>query len=137
MTNAADRGLDMLTNFGPVIQVKHLTLTPVMVEDIAGGIAADSIIIVCVDAEKEAILALLTQLGFDARVQGIITLSDLESWYALCLSEKYRHTLGGALIADLVREFDLEFPSNIEIEPFLKEREYDRISLQGEWDESE
>ena len=27
VTNAADTGLDMLTNFGPVIQVKHLTLT--------------------------------------------------------------------------------------------------------------
>lgn len=28
VTNAADRGLDMLSNFGSVIQVKHLTLTP-------------------------------------------------------------------------------------------------------------
>ena len=26
VTNAADRGLDMWANFGPVIQVKHLTL---------------------------------------------------------------------------------------------------------------
>jgi hypothetical protein len=137
VTNAADRGLDMLTNFGPVIQVKHLTLTPVIVEDIAAGIAADSIIIVCVDAEKDAILALLTQLGFDAKIQGIITLSDLEDWYALCLGQKYRHTLGGALLADLVREFDLEFPSNIEIEPFLKERGYDQIAVEDEWSVNE
>jgi type II restriction enzyme len=133
VTNAADRGLDMLTNFGPVIQVKHLTLTPVIAEDIATGIAADSIVIVCVDAEKDAILALLTQLGFETRIQGIITLTDLESWYELCLSQKYRHTLGGTLLADLIREFDLEFPTNVEIEPFLKERGYDQIALPGEW----
>ena len=83
VTNAADTGLDMLTNFGPVIQVKHLTLTPEIVEDIAAGVAADSIVIVCIDAEKEAILALVAQLGLEARIQGIITLSDLEGWYEL------------------------------------------------------
>jgi hypothetical protein len=133
VTNAADRGLDMLTNFGPVIQVKHLTLTPVIAEDIATGIAADSIVIVCVDAEKEAILALLTQLGFETRIQGIITLTDLKSWYSLCLGAKYHHTLGGTLLADLTREFDLEFPSNVEITPFMKERGYDQIPLKGDW----
>jgi hypothetical protein len=73
VTNAADTGLDMLTNSGPVIQVKHLTLTPETVEDIAAGIAADSIVIVCLDAEKNAILALVAQLGLEARIQGIIS----------------------------------------------------------------
>jgi len=133
VTNAADTGLDMLTNFGPVIQVKHLTLTPEIVEDIAAGIAADSIVIVCVDAEKDAILALIAQLGLEARIQGIITLSDLERWYELCLSEKYRLTLGSTLLTDLIREFDLEFPSSQEIEPFIKERGYDKISFPDDW----
>lgn len=133
VTNAADRGLDMLTNFGPVIQVKHLTLTPEQVEDIATGIAADSIVIVCVDAEKEAILHLLTQLGIAHRLQGIITLSDLESWYKLCLSRKYRLTLGSTLLVDLNREFELEFPSSQEIEPFVSERGYDKITLPSDW----
>jgi hypothetical protein len=133
VTNAADRGLDMLTNFGSVIQVKHLTLTPEIVEDIAAGIAADSILIVCVDAEKDAILALIAQLGLEARIQGIITLSDLESWYELCLGEKYQLTLGSTLLTDLIREFDLEFPSSLEIEPFIKERGYDKISFPDDW----
>ena len=133
VTNAADTGLDMLTNFGPVIQVKHLTLTPEIVEDIATGIAADSIVIVCIDAEKDAILALVAQLGLEARIQGIITLSDLEGWYELCLSEKYRLTLGSTLLTDLMREFDLEFPSSQEIEPFIKERGYDKISFPDDW----
>lgn len=133
VTNAADSGLDMFTNFGPVIQVKHLTLTPEHVEDIATGIAADSIIIVCVDAEKNAILTLLTQLGMEARIQGIITLHDLKHWYSLCLSEKYRSTLGSTLLTDLIREFELEFPSSQEIEPFIKERGYDLISFPQDW----
>jgi type II restriction enzyme len=133
VTNAADRGLDMLTNFGPVIQVKHLTLTPELVEDIATGIAADSIIIVCLEVEKAGILALIAQLGLEARIQGIITLSDLEKWYETCMSGKYRATLGNTLLVDLTREFDLEFPSSIEIEPFMSERGYDKISLPADW----
>jgi hypothetical protein len=134
VTNAADTGLDMLTNFGPVIQVKHLTLTPELVEDIAAGISADSIVIVCIDAEKEAILALVAQLGLKARLQGIITLGDLEGWYELCLSEKYRRTLGSTLLTDLIREFDLKFPSSQEIEPFIKERGYNKITFPRDWD---
>ena len=79
------------------------------------------------------ILALVAQLGLEARIQGIITLSDLEGWYVLCLSEKYRLTLGSTLLTDLIREFDLEFPSSQEIEPFIKERGYDKISFPEDW----
>lgn len=134
VTNAADQGLDMLSNFGPVIQVKHLTLTPELAEEITSGIAADSIVIVCIDAEKEAINTLLTQIGMESRIQGIITLSDLEKWYKLCLSKKYRSTLGQTLLADLHREFELEFPSSQEIEPFIKERGYNSTKLSPDWD---
>ena len=133
VTNAADRGLDMLSNFGPVIQVKHLTLTPDLAEDITTDIAADSIIIVCLDAEKEAIKTLLTQIGMESRVQGIITMKDLENWYVLCLSDKYRSTLGSTLLSDLNREFELEFPSSKTIAPFIKERGYDKITLPSDW----
>lgn len=134
VTNAADRGLDMLSNFGPVIQVKHLTLTPEIAEDITTGIAADSIIIVCIDAEKDAISALLTQLGMESRIQGIITLKDLNEWYRLCLSEKYRSALGQTLLADLHREFELEFPSSLAIEPFIQDRKYQSVNLPSDWD---
>jgi len=72
-------------------------------------------------------------LGLEARIQGIITLNDLESWYELCLSEKYRLTLGSTLLTDLLREFELEFPSSQEIEPFLHERGYDNLPLPDEW----
>jgi len=49
-TNAADRGLDMVANFGPVIQVKHLTLDKDAVADICDGLTADRIVIVCKDS---------------------------------------------------------------------------------------
>lgn len=124
VANAADRGIDMWTNFGPAVQVKHLTLTPELVEDIATDIKADRIIIVCIDAEKKQIESLLKQLGWQERIQGIITLEDLNAWYRLCLSSKYQKTLGKTILKDLLKEFDAEFPSSEELEPFLKERGY-------------
>jgi len=118
VTNAADRGLDMWTNFGPAIQVKHLTLTAELMEDIMDEIAADKVVIVCLDAEKGAIASLLKQIGMGTRIQGIITINDLDDWYKLCLSKKYRGGLGANLLRDVQREFDAEFPSSKEIKTF-------------------
>lgn len=134
VTNAADRGLDMWANFGPAIQIKHLALKADDVEDIADNLAADKIVIVCVDSEKEAIEALLKQVGWGERIQGIITINDLHDWYTLCLSQKYRATLGATLLADLQREFEAEFPSSDGIEPFLQERGYDKIPMPKGWE---
>src|SRR3989344_1341116 len=124
VTNAADRGLDIWANFGPAIQVKHLTLTPELVEDIADNITADKIVIACVDSEKEAIETLLKQVGWSERIQGIITISDLDDWYKLCLSKKYRANLGAKLLQDVSREFAAKFPSRKEIGPFMENRGY-------------
>ncbi len=134
VANAADTGLDMFANFGAAVQVKHLTLTPEVIEDIAEGLPADRIVVVCKDAEKDAIDTLLKQVGWGSRIQGIITLSDLDAWYALCLSEKYRQKLGKFLLDDLEGEFKLEFPSTVNIEPFLRDRGYDIIQLAGDWE---
>ncbi len=134
VTNAADRGLDMWANFGPAVQVKHLTLTPELAEGITEEIRADRIVIVCLDAEKHQIGALLKQVGWGNRIQGIVALSDLEKWYQLCLSDKYRKKLGKNLIKNMQREFEAEFPSVSEIDPFLKERGYDEISLPPGWE---
>lgn len=133
VTNAADRGLDIWSNFGPAIQVKHLTLTPELVEDITDNVTADRIVIVCLDAEKGAIESLLKQVGWGERIQGIITINDLDDWYKLCLSKKYRSTLGSNLLRDVQREFDAEFPSSKEIKPFVKKRGYDGVALPADW----
>ena len=134
VTNAADRGLDMISNFGPAVQVKHLTLTPELVEDIVEGIAAERIVIVCTTSEEEVIKNLLAQVGLSSRVQGVVTLDDLDNWYKQCLGPKYRAKLGAFLLKDLEREFSNEFPTCEEIEPFIKGRGYDKITLPRGWE---
>ncbi|MHB1547014.1 MAG: HaeII family restriction endonuclease [bacterium] len=133
VTNAADRGLDMWANFGPAVQVKHLTLSEDLAEDVSDNLTADKIVLVCLDAEAETIHRIMTQLSFSDRIQGIITISDLESWYKTCLSDKYKSKLGSQLLTDLEREFDLEFPANSQIDPFIRERGYEISALKGEW----
>lgn len=133
VTNAADRGLDIWANFGPAIQVKHLTLTPELMEDIVDSVTADRIVIVCLDTERESIESLLLQVGWGDKIQGIITINDLDDWYKLCLSKKYRDNLGKNLLKDVRREFDCEFPSSKGIKPFVESRGYDKIVLPSDW----
>jgi len=133
VTNAADRGLDIWANFGPAIQVKHLTLTPELMEDIVDSVTADRIVIVCLDTERKSIESLLLQVGWGEKIQGIITINDLDDWYRLCLSKRYRDNLGKNLLKDMQREFDAEFPSSKGIKPFVKSRGYDKIALPSNW----
>ena len=133
VTNASDRGLDIWANFGPAIQVKHLTLTLELMEDIADDISSDKIVIVCIDTEREPIEALLKQVGWSDRIQGVITINDLDDWYKLCLSKKYRVNLGAKLLQDVGREFAAEFPSSKEIVPFMAKRGYDKIIMPSDW----
>lgn len=132
VTNAADKGLDMWSNFGPVIQVKHLTLTEELSEEIADSIKAEQIVIVCKKAEHKMIESLLTQIGWRNKIQGIVTEDDLITWYDLCFI-KYSRTLGINLIENLRREFAEEFPSTVEIDNFLSERGYAEKQLRGLW----
>ena len=81
VTNAADRGLDMYSNWGPAIQIKHLCLDVSLAENIVNSVSSYRIVIVCKDAEKDIILSLLTQIGWRGRIQSIITESDLINWY--------------------------------------------------------
>lgn len=133
VTNASDRGLDIWANFGPAIQVKHLTLTPELMEDIVDDITSDRIVIVCIDTERESIEALLKQVGWSERIQGVITINDLDDWYKLCLSKKYRTNLGVKLLQDVGREFAAEFPSSKEIAPFMAKRGYGKIVMPSDW----
>jgi hypothetical protein len=132
-TNAADRGLDMVANFGPAIQVKHLTLDQDAIADICEGLTADRIVIVCKDIEVTIVDAMITQLGLTDRLQGLVTFSDLKEWYATCLSPSHRATLGESLLRDFIREFTEEFPSLDGLEGFLKDRGYDTTTLPTAW----
>ena len=132
-TNAADRGLDIWANFGPAIQVKHLSLNEEHIEDIADHTTADRIVIVCLDAERKIIENILQQIYWNQRIQGIITINDLDEWYNLCLNKKYKNNLGTKLVDDLKREFAEEFPSTKAIKPFMNKRGYSKLIMPEYW----
>ncbi len=132
-TNAADRGLDMVANFGPAIQVKHLTLKAAEIGDICDGITADRIVIVCKDTEVQTIDLVIQQLGLQDRLQSLVTFSDLKKWYEMCLDVKHRNTVGTTLLKDFIREFASEFPSLEGMPGFMGERGYGSISLPKGW----
>ena len=127
VTNAADRGLDMWCNFGPAVQVKHLTLTEDLAEDMVEQITADNIVIVCKDSEAEPAKRLLQQIGWWSRVRGVITQGELEQWYQKALRGKHKDLLASNLIKYLQQEFANEFAACSEIVQFMKERGYDKL----------
>lgn len=128
VTNAADRGLDMYSNWGPAIQIKHLSLDVSLAENIVNSVSSDRIVIVCKNAEKDIILSLLTQIGWRSHIQSIITETDLISWYEKALRGKYCHLIGDNLIKCLCKEIAQEFPSVDTIPDVLKDRHYENIS---------
>jgi len=133
VANAADLGLDMLCNFGPVIQVKHISFDPDVLEDVIEPLSMDKVIIVCLESHRYNIEAVLAQIGFRDRIQGIITDRDLERWYELALG-KYRDKLANLLFRELSSEFRREFPHIERAEEFLRERGYQREALIGMWE---
>ena len=127
VTNAADRGLDMYSNWGPAIQIKHLSLDVELAEDIVSAISSDKIIIVCKDVEKKVIKSVFSQIGWSNRIQSIITEKDLVEWYDKALRGKYSSILSTKLLETLKNEIMNEFPSVNQIPNDLKERHYEKI----------
>lgn len=128
VTNAADRGLDMYSNWGPAIQIKHLSLDIDLAENIVNSVSSDRIVIVCKDVEKAVIVSLLTQIGWRSRIQSIITESNLIDWYEKALRGKYADIVGDKLIWRLCEEISEEFPSVDRLPDIIKNRHYEKIS---------
>ena len=127
VTNAADRGVDMYSNWGPAIQIKHLSLNEELAESIVTGITSDRIVIVCKEVEKGIILSLLTQIGWRSRIQSIVTEADLIKWYNKALRGKYAFELGDCLLETMRQELSNEFPSIDEIPEIIRCRHYEKI----------
>jgi len=134
-TNASDRGIDIWSNFGPVIQIKHVALDQESASNITGQVADNAeIIIVCKSAEEHTIKSVLQQAGLSRKIKGIVNQDNLGEWYKRCLKGKYARTLGQEVLRVLKSEFLQEFPSSGPILfSFLKERGYDRIRLANPW----
>lgn len=128
VTNAADCGLDLYSNWGSAIQIKHLTLDVKLAENIVSGVSSDKIVIVCKDAEKDVIVSLLTQIGWKSHIQSVVTESDLVEWYEKALRGKYADVLGNTLLGCLCEEIAQEFPSVDSLPEKLKEKHYEKIN---------
>lgn len=128
VTNAADRGLDMYSNWGPAIQVKHLSLDIELAQEIVTSISSDRVVIVCKDAEKDIILSLLTQIGWRKNIQSIVTENDLIDWYEKALRGKFSDKTANTLLNKLTEEITLEFPSINDVPQILTDRHYEKIS---------
>jgi type II restriction enzyme len=133
VTNAADRGLDMWANFGPAVQVKHLTLDKNLANLIVEQVESDHVVIVCKDAEADVIETVMKQIGWGRRVRGIIKEAHLVDWYERCLRGSFRETLGPALLARLTQGFKAEFPQTEAVVKFLEERDYLNIVPDSFW----
>lgn len=130
VTNAADRGLDMWANFGPAIQVKHLTLKSQLANKIIDQVESDYIVIVCKDAEADVIETVLKQISWGQRVRGIVKESDLILWYEKCLRGQFSERLSCALLETLRLGFKAEFPHAAEVIKLCQERDYNKSKLE-------
>ncbi len=130
VTNAADRGLDMWANFGLAIQIKHLSLTEELAENIVSSVSADRIVIVCKDTEQKIIVSMLNQIGWKSKIQSIVTESDLLTWYEKALRGKFAKSIGDIVLKKLTDEIQVEFPATdkVEFSKFMKQRGYDQLS---------
>ncbi len=128
VTNAADRGLDMYSNWGPAIQIKHLSLDVSIAENIVNGISSDKIIIVCKDVEKDVIVSLLSQIGWRSHIQSVVTESDLVNWYEKALRGQYSDLLADKLLYCLAQEIAEEFPSVDNVPDVIKKRHYENVT---------
>ncbi len=133
VTNAADRGLDMYSNWGPAIQIKHLSLDIELAKDIVDGISSDKVVIVCKDAESDVIVSLLSQIGWKSHIQGIVTENNLICWYEKALRGKYSGEVGDKLLECLRNEIAEEFPSVHDVPAILKNRHYENVVLDDFW----
>lgn len=129
VTNAADRGLDMWANFGLAIQIKHLSLTEELAENIVSSVSADRIVIVCKAAEQKIIVSLLNQLGWKSKIQSIVTETDLLRWYERALRGKFADSIGDSVLQKLANEIQVEFPTTDKREflQFMEKRGYTKL----------
>ncbi len=135
VTNAADRGLDMWANFGMAIQIKHLSLTEELAENIVSSVSSDRIVIVCKNSEERLIVSLLNQIGWKSKIQSIITETDLISWYDKALRGTYADEIGDKVLSTLYDEILLEFPAtnSADFNKFKRNRGYDSILQNNVW----
>ena len=120
-------------NNGLAIQIKHLSLTEELAENIVSSVSADRIVIVCKDTEQKIIVSLLNQLGWKSKIQSIVAESDLLRWYEKALRGKFADLIGDAVLQKLANEIQVEFPTTDKREflQFMEKRGYHKLANQS------
>ena len=111
-------------NFGPAIQVKHLTLKEELAREIVDQVESQHIVVVCKQADQKVIQAILAQISWGKRVRGIVTEVHLIEWYKRCLNGQFAPVLATPLLQRLSESFIAEFPQIKGMSHFFKERGY-------------
>jgi type II restriction enzyme len=120
VTNAADAGIDIQTNVGLSLQVKHDRITPSTLSKMLEKAVYDRVVIVCKEYSDAVAEAVADE---DHPVQSIITLSEIDSWYR---SLRIDNPLIVGAIVDLTTvEFEKEFPHVTTMKGFAADRGYD------------
>ena len=109
VANAADRGLDMVTNFGPVVQVKHLPLSYDLVVEVCSSLPMSEVFLVVNSDDVEARHRL--ELNPPINLVGIVSTEGLDDMYSSALNNPNLE-LGTKLrlLEDLADGMILEFP---------------------------
>jgi type II restriction enzyme len=114
VANAADRGLDIWSNFGPAIQLKHISILnkidgETIIGDILSQLDSDATIVICKDCSSHVKNYLLEKFG---SLKGIITRNDITHiYYSLCDRSKDKGEENESkILNELLRQYDLEFP---------------------------
>ena len=133
VANAADSGIDMWANFGPIVQVKHLDLTESLAESIVHSVTADRVIIVCKTSQKKVILSLLNQIGWSGRIQSVVTEDDLNEWYNRALRGTFGAVLGDSVLERIRLELEQEYPAVATFDAFVASRGYAELPDDPYW----
>jgi type II restriction enzyme len=116
----------MWANFGLAIQIKHLSLTEELAENIVSSVSSDRIVIVCKEAERNLIVSILNQIGWKSKIQSVITETDLIAWYERAMRGKFAEVIGKKVLKHITDEIVVEFPAsnNDNIMEFINSRGY-------------
>lgn len=117
-TNAADAGIDVWTNFGVLVNIKHREIDTVLLEQILNDTPKGELLIVCKSVSTE-VLDFLSENS--NRNVAFVTIQEL--WEAVDDISKTPDTWR-YFKEQLQAGFDLEFPMATSLTEFLSEREY-------------
>lgn len=118
-TNAADAGLDIWTNFGVVVSVKHYNLDAELLLKVLSDTPVGLLVIIC-ESVSHVVENDLLKLSQNRPVV-LITRKELFTDAELLLSNS---DYSKVFVDKLVSFYDKEFPLTVTLEEFMKKRNY-------------